>query len=237
MDFSSESPYARTKCPRRIPDGAGPRGTSRGCILDLKGGVGVLQSSCSAPPPASQLIAVTTEQLRSAEKEPARGRPAYSAMCPDGNPTEVIRDPVFNPNNFWNVAANDGWATGITMGPLTTAPMAAQAAAVDLGELRTLYETARLLRPRVGRGSQVWGLKNRAARDGEMPHNWGLDVRLGPNAPGVFSQVASDLNATPPGIRKVGSRRVMTVLRSHGLAGSPPSIATDVHLGSSVMAY
>ena len=123
------------------------------------------------------------------------------------------------------------------MGPLTTAPMAAQAATVDLGELRTLYETARLLRSRVGRGSQVWGLKNRAARDGEMPHNWGLDVRLGPNAPGVFSQVASDLNATPPGIRKVGSRKVMTVLRSHGLAGSPPSIATDVHLGSSVMAY
>ena len=118
-------------------------------------------------PPASYLITVTTEQLRLAGKEPTRGWPAYSALHPDSKPTEVIHDPVFNRENFWNKAANDGCVAGYAMDRLAAALKAAQAVVVDPGEFRTLDEDARLLRSLVGRGFQVWEPKNRPARDGK----------------------------------------------------------------------
>lgn len=61
------------------------------------------------------------------------------------------------------------------------------------------------LRPLFGRGSQVWERKERGARNREARHAW----RPGPDAPGVCSQRASDLGATPPGNRKVGLRDVI----------------------------
>ena len=60
---------------------------------------------------------------------------------------------------------------------------------------------------------------------------------MGPNASGLYSQMVSDLDATPPGIRKAGFREVMDVLRCPDQAGSPPGVATDAQLGFPVMAY
>ena len=108
---------------------------------------------------------------------------------------------------------------------------------VDPGEFRTPAENNRLSQPLAGRGFQVWGLKDRAARDGEMRYNWRLGVRLGPNASELFSQMVSDLGGAPPGIRKAGFREVVEVLRSPGQVGCPPGIATDAQLGFSGTAY
>ena len=58
--------------------------------------------------PASRFVAVTTEQVQMAEPEPNSGWPSYSALFPNGNPTEVVIDPVFNPKRFRKKAANDG---------------------------------------------------------------------------------------------------------------------------------
>ena len=76
-------------------------------------------------PLASYLIAVTTEQLRLAGDEPARGWPAYSVLYPEGNPTQVIHDPVFNSENFRNMAVDYGWVTDTAMDPSTSARKAA----------------------------------------------------------------------------------------------------------------
>ena len=102
---------------------------------------------------------------------------------------------------------------------------------VDPREFRALDENARLLRPLV-----VWELKSRSARDGKQCRNWRLGARLGPDASGLYSQMVSDLGATPPGIRKAGFREVMEVLRRPGQVGYPPNVATDAQLGFSVMA-
>ena len=190
----------------------------------------------ACPPPASYLTPAATDKLRLVGREPIRGWPAYPVLVPDGNPTEVIRDPVFNPENFWNAAGNDGWATGNETDLRVTALKAAQAVAVDPREFRAFGENACLLRPLVGRGFQVWELKNRAARDGKMRHNGRLGARLVSNASGLFSQMVSVLNATHPVIRTAGFREVMGVLRSPGQVGYLPIIATDAQLGFSVMA-
>ena len=58
--------------------------------------------------PASYFVRVATEQVLLAGREPARGWPSYSALCPSGNPTDVIHDPVFNTKNFWNKPAHEG---------------------------------------------------------------------------------------------------------------------------------
>ena len=58
-----------------------------------------------------------------------------------------------------------------------------------------------------------------------------------PICSGLHSQMASDLDATPPGIRKVGFRELMGVPRCPGQVGYPPSVATDAQLGFSVLAY
>ena len=112
------------------------------------------------------------------------------------------------------------------MGPLAEALKAAQATRVDPGEFRTLDGNASLLRPLFRRDFQVWKPPNRKARYGEQCHNWRLGVRLGPG-----SKCVSDLDATPPGIRKTGFREVMEVLRSPRQVGYPPSVATDARLG------
>ena len=74
------------------------------------------------------------------------------------------------------------------MDPLTTALNAAKAVRVDPGECRTLRANARLLRPLIGRGFQVWELQEKLARDGKVCHVWRLGVRLGPIASEVSSQ-------------------------------------------------
>ena len=118
-------------------------------------------------PPAAYSITVAAEQLGLTCDEPARGWPSSSVLNPDGAPTEVVRDPVFNPNNFWSVAADFGWVAGAAMDPLTSAPKAAKAVLVDPGEFRALVDGARPVRPLVGRGFQARELKNRPARDGK----------------------------------------------------------------------
>ena len=77
------------------------------------------------PPPAAYVITATSEQLRLAGDEPTRGWPAYSFLFPDGNPSEVIHEPVFSTKNYLGVAADFGWVTGAAMDPLTSALMAA----------------------------------------------------------------------------------------------------------------
>ena len=46
------------------------------------------------------IITVSDEQEKTAGREPARGWPTFSVRYPDGDPTEVIHDPVSNPKNF-----------------------------------------------------------------------------------------------------------------------------------------
>ena len=101
-------------------------------------------------PPASYLITVATEHLRSAGNEPARVWPAFSVLFPVGNSREVIHDPIFRAEDFWSVAADFGWVAGAAMDPLAPALEAAKAAMVHPGELRALDETARLIRRLVG---------------------------------------------------------------------------------------
>lgn len=120
---------------------------------------------------------MAAEQLRLAGNEPARGWPAYSVLLPEGNPAEVIHDPGFNAENFWNAAADYGWLTGAALDPPSPAPRAAEAGMVDPGEFSALDENARLMRPLVGRGFQVWELGNRAARKKKLRHDWLLGVR------------------------------------------------------------
>ena len=57
-----------------------------------------------------------------------------------------------------------------------------------------------------------------------------MAARLGTFASGFYSQMVSDLGATPSGIRNAGFREAMQV-------SSPPSVATDAQLGFSLMAY
>ena len=109
----------------------------------------------AASPPASYLIAVTTEHVRLAGREPARGWPPYSVLKPDGDPAEVIHDPVSNPKNFRGKAASEGRVTGTAMDPIATALKAARAALVGPGEFRALGGHAALLRPPMGIGFQV----------------------------------------------------------------------------------
>ena len=123
------------------------------------------------------------------------------------------------------------------MDPLTSAPQAAMALEVDPREFRALDENARLLRPLMGRGFQLWKLQERPARNGKARREWRLEARLGPHASGVYPQRVFDLGATPPGIRKAGFGEVMEVLRGPGRAGYPPSVPTDAQLGFSVAAY
>ena len=128
MEFGSESPYAKTKCPRYFPGGAGciarrvdagrragPRAHRVNASSTYKGDSDFTHRHAVSPP-SSYLLAVAAEQLRLAGKGPA-----YSALYPDCIPTGVFHDPVFNSENSWNMAANDGWATGHAMGPLTPA--------------------------------------------------------------------------------------------------------------------
>ena len=100
-----------------------------------------------------------------------------------------------------------------------------------------LHKNVRLMRPLVGRGRQVWELKGRIARNGKSRHDSRLEARLGPNASGIYPQMVSDLDATPPGIRKAGFREVMQVLRCPGRVSHQPSVATDAQLAFSVAAY
>ena len=89
----------------------------------------------------------------------------------------------------------------------------------------------------MGRGFQVWELKNRPSRDEKLRRDWQLGVRPGPNASGLSPQMVPDSDATAPGIREAGFREVVEGLRCPGQAGYPPSVATDAQLGFSVMAY
>ena len=91
----------------------------------------------------------------------------------------MIFEPVFSQKNLRKEAANGGWVD-----VLTSALKAARATLVDPGDFRALDENARLLRPLIGRGFQVWELQPRLARNGKERHNWRLGVRLGAAASG-----------------------------------------------------
>ena len=77
-------------------------------------------------------------------------------LYPEGNPTGVAHDPAFVIKSFQNLEAKHGWVPGEAMGPLAADLKAPKAGKVDPGEFRTPDEQARLLRPLVGRGFQVW---------------------------------------------------------------------------------
>ena len=124
------------------------------------------------------LTTASDEQAKLAGREPNRGRPAFSVLCPEGNPTEVNHDPVCN-QNFRKQDANDGWVQGTAVDPLAAALNAAHATLMDPEEFRALGENASSLRPLVGRVFQAWELPPRLARDGETRRNWRLGVRLG----------------------------------------------------------
>ena len=51
---------------------------------------------------------------------------------------------------------------------------------------------------------------------------------------GNYAAIASDMEATPPGIRKAGFREVVGVLRCPGHVGYAPSAAADAQLGFSI---
>ena len=93
------------------------------------------------------MITVSPEQLKRAGEGPARGRPAFSALYPGGNPTEVAHCPVSVSKNFLNLGASGGCVLGEAMDPLASALKAAKFVKVDPGGFRALDEKARLLRP------------------------------------------------------------------------------------------
>ena len=163
---------------------------------------------CTLTPPPSYLITLSTEQLERAGEEPTGGWPAYSALYPERNPAEAIRDPVFVSTNFLISEVLHGWVLGEATDPLASALKAAKAVKVGPGEFRAPDENAQMTRPLIGRGFQVWGKKERGARNEKACHDWRLGVRLGPQASGVYSQRVSDIGATPPGIRRAGFRAV-----------------------------
>ena len=71
--------------------------------------------------PASQFITVPRGNCIWRGGGPARGWPAYSALCPTGNPTQVARDPICISKNFRNLDATHGWVPGDAMEPLSRA--------------------------------------------------------------------------------------------------------------------
>ena len=122
------------------------------------------------------------------------------------------------------------------MGPPASALRAAKALLVGPGDFRALDENGRLARPLGGREFKAWVLKNRSARDGDSRREWRLGARLGPNASRIYPQMVSDLDATHPGIRKVGFRELLVARRRPGQVGVPPCVATDAQLGFPFMA-
>ena len=174
-----------------------------------------------------------------AGREPARSRPTFSVLYPDEAPTKVILDPVFNPKTFWNENPNEGWIAGSALDPLTEALEVARTKRVDPGEFRTLSEDASRLRLFVGRDFQVWEVPARKTRDGKTCHNRRRRVRLGAAVSGFQRRRCWEVSRAcfGPGFHPPGIREVMGVLRSPAQVGYPPSIATDAHLGFSVMAY
>ena len=128
-------------------------------------------------PPAAYLITAAADQSRLAGNGPTCGWPTSAVPLPDRNPAEATHDPVLNARNFRNVAADFGWVTGAAMDPLSYAPEAAKAVMVSPGEFRALGEHARLTRPHVCGGFQVWALKNRAAPSGKPRRDWRLGAR------------------------------------------------------------
>ena len=196
----SPNPDAPSKRPRNpvSPDAAPDPKAARVAPTSTSKGVQDFASRHAMTTP-TYLITVSDEQVQRAGREPTRGWPSYSALYPEGNPTEVIHDPAFYQKNFWNKDANDGWVTGTAMDPLTAASKAAHTTLVDPGEFRTLGDDASLLRPLVGRDFQVGELPAQKARDGKTCHFWRRGVRLGAAASGVYPQWVSDMDAAPPG--------------------------------------
>ena len=68
------------------------------------------------------------------------------------------------------MGADRGWVAGAAIGPLTSALKAAKAVMVGSGEFRALDENAHPIAgsKSAGRGFQVWELKDRIARYGEL---------------------------------------------------------------------
>ena len=182
QDSGLESPPSPNTPPKRptpsFPGGAPGRKTARVDPVSAPAGDQDFADRHAATTP-THLTTASDEQVKPAGREPSRGRPAFFVLCPEGNPTEVNRDPGRNQKNFCKQDANFGWVTGTAMGPLTAALNAAHAALVGPEEFRALGENASSLRPLVGRDFQAWDLPPRLARDGETRRNWRLGVRLG----------------------------------------------------------
>ena len=152
------------------------------------------------------------------------------------DPTNVIRDPTLVTGNYRAQPPGHGRVHGADVEPLKTASNFASARRVDAQLFRTLGANFEMARPLVSRDFAARELPLRPAHPGDC-HYWPLGVRLGENATEKWAQRINKLPSTPPGFRKAAFREVTEVLRSKGQLGFPPSVATEAHLGFSVMAY
>ena len=57
-------------------------------------------------PDAELAVTLTPERLRRTGQDPNRGRPAYDAMRPMGNPQKTKRQPAFASENYRNLDEN-----------------------------------------------------------------------------------------------------------------------------------
>ena len=106
-------------------------------------------------------------------------------MYPLGNPTDVIREPIFVSENYRNIGSKHSYATGAPLEPLTSALTLANAQRVNAPEFRTLGGNFQLERPPANRDFRAWELPRRNARVGEDCNEWLLGVILGVSASGV----------------------------------------------------
>ena len=87
-----------------------------------------------------------------------------------------------------------------------------------------------------GRRYNVWELGPRAIRE-HGNRDWGMRVRLGPDADCSRSRKASSASAMPAGVRKTTARQLLAFSHPGGQVGLPPAIPTDASTGFPVIAH
>ena len=187
-------------------------------------------------PAAGIFVTITLDDFAKAGREPNRGWPAYSILCPLGRANDVIRGPTSAAGTYRALQPKHGWVHGADLEGLTAALNLAGVRHVETRALRALASNFEMGRPLVNRAFTQWEAPPRHANSGDC-RDWRLVVRLGGNASGAWSQRIRELSSNHPGVRIAAFRKVKETLRSRGKVGWPPSVATDAHPGFSVMAY
>ena len=101
-------------------------------------------------------MTITQEDIARAERDPSRGRPAYSTLPPKGQPSDIMRDPVFMSANFRSLEPAHGWVHGAAFEPLRDALKAAGACRVEQHEIRTLGASLQMERSILNRDFTDW---------------------------------------------------------------------------------